>query len=176
MSLLRKMEKISERLNRVAFVISNIFLWIMSIIVMTQIVTRYLFGYSISWAEEISKMLMVWGALLVAAVIEYEDRHLRVSFLLFRLNDKVHVIVKMVFQVIIAGFALLLLITGIIYTMDNANVLLPASGLTRFWLYLPMPICGALIFFHSITLFIKGIYQYKGEVPITKHTWEEEVH
>jgi len=48
--------------------------------VFTNVVTRYGFGFSIGWAEEVSSFLMIWVTYLGAGLAMREGRHVDAPF------------------------------------------------------------------------------------------------
>ena len=51
------------------------------IIIAYAVVMRYIFNKSPSWAEEISRILMIWMSLLTISLAVKDDTHVRISFL-----------------------------------------------------------------------------------------------
>lgn len=174
--MLDKLEKISRKINNGIVYVSVVCVFLMTLIVTIQIVCRYVFNFSLPWAEEISKMFMVWFALLCAAILVYEEKHVAVTFIVDRVRDRGQLIIKLFFNVLIGAFSIVLVYSGLIYTIDNFSVIMPASGLTRFWLYAPMPITALFMVYHSVVLTIRTIMQLQGKIPYVKKTWEEELH
>lgn len=60
------MGRINEPICRAGRGVAGALLVAMMIVIMVQVVSRYIFNNSISWSEELSKSLMVWTAFLVA--------------------------------------------------------------------------------------------------------------
>ena len=58
---------------------------VMATLVFVNVVTRYVFNFSIIWAEEVSQYLMIWIAYLGAGLGLREGRHVAVEMLQDRL-------------------------------------------------------------------------------------------
>jgi TRAP-type C4-dicarboxylate transport system permease small subunit len=54
---------------------------VMVTLVFTNVITRYVFGFSVTWAEEVSQYLMVWIAFLAGGLALREGRHVAVEML-----------------------------------------------------------------------------------------------
>ena len=54
---------------------------VMVTLVFTNVVTRYVFGFSVTWAEEFSQYLMVWIAFIAGGLALREGRHVAVEML-----------------------------------------------------------------------------------------------
>jgi TRAP-type C4-dicarboxylate transport system permease small subunit len=63
---LRVLSTVNERISMTARNSAGMLLIAMTIIVLIQIVFRYLLNDSLIWTEEVSKTMMVWGAFLIA--------------------------------------------------------------------------------------------------------------
>lgn len=149
------MERISQLVNKAIINTSAFMIIGMTLIVWFQIILRYVFNSGISWSEEISKLLMVWYAVLCAAVVLYHEGHVAIKILFDRMKENYRTNLNRLFLLLIAGFSLVLLIYGAQYTIDNFSIILPASGLTKFWLYFPLPLAGLVMILHTVTLFLR---------------------
>jgi TRAP-type C4-dicarboxylate transport system permease small subunit len=66
----------------------------MVMLVFTNVVCRYGFGFSLIWAEEISQYLMVWVAFLGAGLALRQGRHVAVELLQDRFPERGRVILR----------------------------------------------------------------------------------
>ena len=160
-------DTISNKLNALLEKIAFIFFVVMTVIVWTQIFYRYVLGDGIIWAEEISKYLMVWMALLAAAIVYHDKGHISMQFFADRISA----------QRLLAGFQILagsvlfiaLIYFGFKYAEFGKRFISPASGLRRFWPYLAIPVGGIFLFFFSIVHFLKLLFpiekKEKGTIP-----------
>jgi TRAP-type C4-dicarboxylate transport system permease small subunit len=64
--ILRVLSTVNERISMTARNSAGMLLIAMTVIVLIQIVFRYLLNDSLIWTEEVSKTMMVWGAFLIA--------------------------------------------------------------------------------------------------------------
>lgn len=163
--MFNKITKCFQAANRLIEVIGNICIWGMFAIILANTVLRTVIGYSFPWAEEISKLLMVWMAMLVSAVALYEDRHVALTFLFEKLKPRHQVVALLIFDILVLIFSLILVDSGDLYVWDNMNAVLPASGLPRYVLYMALPVGGVALALYSAYLIWKRILQMKGSVP-----------
>jgi len=84
---------------------------VMFIVVMIEVVMRYILHGSVAWSSEVCETLLVWLAFVGGAVALLYDEHMRISFLVD--NIKTTALRKPVFLVGIA-LTVLFLISGII--------------------------------------------------------------
>lgn len=168
-----KLTKCIEKLVKFIEAIGNVCVWGMFVIIFVNTVLRMIFHYSLPWAEEISKLLMVWMAMIVSAVCLYEGRQVALTFLFDKINPKRQPIALLIFDVLSLIFSLILTQSGNLYVWDNMNAILPASGLPRYVLYLALPIGGLLMVFVCAYLVWKRILQIMGKVPYEVKKEEE---
>jgi TRAP-type C4-dicarboxylate transport system permease small subunit len=149
-------DTISNKLNALLEKIAFVFFVVMTLIVWAQIFYRYVLGDGIIWAEEISKYLMVWMALLAAAIVYHDKGHISMQFFANRISA----------QRLLAGFQILagsalflaLIIFGFEYAEFGKRFISPASGLRRYWPYLAIPVGGIFLFFYSVVHFLKLLF------------------
>jgi TRAP-type C4-dicarboxylate transport system permease small subunit len=143
-------QKAGRIIERTAFVLFII----MTLIVWTQIFYRYFLKDGIIWAEEISKYLMVWMAMLSAVLVFKDNGHIAIQFFSKRIQSR-----WLLGGLQLLGTALfvMLIVVGWDYALFGKRFISPASGLRRFWPYLAIPVTGALLLFfnlfHIVTLF-----------------------
>lgn len=75
------MDKLLKGVRAVLYGFSVGAMSVMLVIIFTQVVTRYLFGYTPEWSEELARFLFVWVVFLGSALIMGESGHLAVQFL-----------------------------------------------------------------------------------------------
>ena len=71
--MLRKIYKISYYINQICFSAASGFLGAMLLLVLFQVLARYLFQVVPIWTEEAARYCMVWGGLLGSTVSFYKD-------------------------------------------------------------------------------------------------------
>jgi len=173
--LFKKITSGLEGFNKFIEAVGNVCIWGMFAIIFINTALRMFFGYSFPWAEEISKLLMVWMALLVSATLcFYESRHVALTFLFEKLRPRAQIVALLIFNTLTLVFSLILANSGYWYVYDNLKAVLPASGLPRWLLYLPLPLGGVILALFSAYMIWKRILQLKGTVPYEIKTGEEE--
>jgi TRAP-type C4-dicarboxylate transport system permease small subunit len=75
-------------------------------LVFTNVVCRYVFGFSLIWAEEISQYLMVWVTFLGAGLALRQGRHVAVEMLQDRFGAHGRVVLRTAIALLCVGFLL----------------------------------------------------------------------
>ena len=65
----KKWDKFEETLNKGAIAISSIAFVIMIVVIIANVITRYLFHSSLNWAEEIAYLCFNWAVFFGVAIV-----------------------------------------------------------------------------------------------------------
>ncbi|WP_088105743.1 TRAP transporter small permease [Halalkalibacter urbisdiaboli] len=152
-----------KTLKKLALSIDSIFEWfclsalsLMTFIVTLQVITRKLFNFVFFWSEEITLLLMVWFAFMGIAIGFREKFHIAMDAVTDMFGERFNKIWDIVIAIVIFAFGIYLVVNGWIFTLDQRNTTLPATGWSNSLYYLVMPITGVMICVYSV-LSILGI-------------------
>lgn len=156
MSTAKRAEQVLVRVNGV--VIAGM-LFVMFLLVFANVVTRYAFGFSLNWAEEASRFLMIWITYLGAGLAMREGQHAAITLLHGFLPDHIARGLRAFVAFIMIAFMATLAVLGFQYskmTMDQttAGLRLPSGAV-----YLAVPIGAIGFVLHLVAGFpdyIKG--------------------
>lgn len=122
--------------------------------VVWQVASRYLLGQSSSFTEEYARFSLIWLTVLGAAYINGQrEGHLSMDFLLMKLPPEKQIKRQRVIQVVMAVFALIVMVIGggnLVYTTLKLGQLSPALLVPLGYVYAIVPVCGLIIIFFSI--------------------------
>jgi TRAP-type C4-dicarboxylate transport system permease small subunit len=117
------------------------------VVVIWGVVSRYVLGDQASWSEELARLLMVWLALLGAALVCREDKHLGLDVVVRSWPAPVQRLAQIFGYAAIMIFAALILGWGgwqIVEQRFASGQTLPALEVSRAWFYLALPVSGVL--------------------------------
>lgn len=115
---------------------------------------RYVLIAPLTWTEEFSRYMMIWGSSLGMAVAFREGGHIAVTILTAQLRGKTGEIVSRITQIILIGFMAIVMVEGFklafaVWAQDS-----PAMEIRMTWPYLAIPVgCLFFIFEGLIMLF-----------------------
>lgn len=139
------MKRFEDWLLRINKVVLVTFMILMFLLVFLNVVTRYIFKFSLNWAEEISRYCMIWCAYLGMGLAMRENRHVAIEMLQDRVPAPVRRALRALNGVVLIAFMIALTALGVRYSVfawDHETAALQWSlGL----MYLTVPI-GALMF------------------------------
>ena len=148
------MEKIYHLLNKAIETFLVLIFSLLVLDVVWQVLSRYVVGQSSSFTEEFARFALIWLTVLGAAYINgQKEGHLSMDFLLSKLPLEKQKKRQKIIQLIMAIFALVVMIIGggnLVYITLKLGQISPALLVPLGFVYAIVPISGAIIIFISI--------------------------
>lgn len=107
----------------------------MFVMVLTNVVLRYLFHSGIAWSEELSRFAFVWLTFIGAASVARSNGHLNVETLVAAVPPRVQKLMLVVCDLIIVGCCALLVDGTLRQWNLNATNHAPITGLSYAWVF-----------------------------------------
>lgn len=147
----------ADRVASAIWAISLAMATVLTLIVITQVVTRYLLGYITTWGNELARYLMIWFAMLLLGVLTYSDDHLQVEIGFQKLSPRAQRVLRSVELLVIVAFATILTRYGYEWTTSSGffSTTPALDPVTPFefhmaYVYAVVPLGGALLAFFAI--------------------------
>lgn len=115
------------------------------VIISYAVFTRYVLNSSPSWAEEISRVLMIWMSLLTVSLAVKDDSHVRISFLDKLFKGKALLARDVFYAMLNIGFSCVLFWKGLELAKQSSRTKLPGSGLPSSVMYASVCVGGLLM-------------------------------
>ncbi len=128
--------------------------------------SRYVLGNQARWSEELARLLMVWLALLGAALAVRDDQHLGLDVLVRQWPPEVKRVGVIFVHLAVGAFAGIIMAWGggeLVLSRFESGQMLPALDISRAWFYLALPVSGLLICMFSVESFLKDFCNQKEE-------------
>lgn len=125
---------------------------VMVIDVSWQVVSRFVFRAPSSFTEELAGFLLIWIGLLGAAYGVRTRAHLGIDLLVTRLNGIAQEAATILAHLLVAGFALSVMVIGgtrLVQLAFQLNQISAAMGIRMGFVYLALPIAGGVIIVFS---------------------------
>ena len=152
--------KLDRLFHKIMLLLSQIALVAMTIIVTMTVVMRYCFNTGISWAEEVPRLLILVFAFAACAAGVRDHMHVSVTAVYnrFPVGGKARKAMDIGVDVAALLCGAFMLYAGWTRTakLFSLTGVLPITGISVAWQYLPIPVAGAVMVFDSI-LFLLGI-------------------
>jgi TRAP-type C4-dicarboxylate transport system permease small subunit len=112
--------------------------------------SRYVMARTFTWYDEIARLLFVWIVFLGAAVGVRRSAHFRLHLLVDRFPAGLRRVAHVVGVLVVMGFGLLLIQQGWKLVELGQFQRTPVMGLSKRYVYLSVPVGGALIMLYSL--------------------------
>jgi TRAP-type C4-dicarboxylate transport system permease small subunit len=117
---------------------------------MLGVFSRYVLFSTFTWYAEIARICFVWLVFLGAAVGVKRQAHFRLHLVVDALWPRARWVVGLFGRLVVIGFAAALVQQGWAFVELGRFQQTPVMGLPKSWVYLAMPVGGALIILYSL--------------------------
>ena len=152
--------KLDRIFHKLMLLLSQLALVAMIIIVTMTVVMRYCFNTGISWAEEVPRLLILVFAFAACAAGVRDHMHVSVTAVYNRyaIGSKMRKFMDFLVDLSALLCGLFMLVSGANRTakLFSLTGVLPITGISVAWQYLPIPVAGAVMVFDA-ALFLLGI-------------------
>lgn len=131
--------------------------------VLWQVITRFILSNPSSFTEELSRFLLIWIGLLGAALAYKDSMHLGLDILTKDLTGKKKLYSDLLVHVLVAIFAIVVLIVGggnLVSLTLSLNQVSASMGILMGYVYVALPLSGALILLYSMDFVVRDIQAY----------------
>jgi TRAP-type C4-dicarboxylate transport system permease small subunit len=129
------------------------FMSILVIDVLWQVFSRFILKSPSSFTDELAGFLLIWVGLLGAAYVAGRNEHLAIDLLIQKSPPKRKKKLLFIIQVLIAAFAISVLVIGgvwLVYSRFLLQVKSAALSIPLGYVYLVLPLSGLLILYYSV--------------------------
>ncbi len=130
------------------------------------VVTRYLFSFSPSWTEEITRYAMVWMVMLGAAVLALFEDHITLYIFSEKLSPRVRKIMQNAIRLLVASISAVVAWTGFKFAFSMTNILAPGSQISMTAPTIAVPIGATLVSLFTIVLIWNDLRRALRAAPV----------
>lgn len=131
----------------------TIFMGILVINVLWQVASRFLLGDPSSFTDELAGYLLIWVGLLGAAYATGQKQHLAIDLLSAKLSEKGKKLQILFINIIIAVFALVVLVIGggnLVFITFYLGQISSALQIPVGYVYVVLPLSGLFIIYYAV--------------------------
>lgn len=144
------MKKITDKLASCIAAIGGIAILAMTLIVLLQIIMRYVFNSPLTWSEEIARYIFIYVTFLGAGLLVYERGHLFVEVIFSKISGKAKTVLIFIIDLIVLLFSLYLLVSSR-YSMRFAH------GSRSTALQIPMEYIGLSVMIGAVLMILFSV-------------------
>jgi len=151
-----------DRLDDLVKWLSIVIVGIMTCVVIAQVVFRYFFANPLTWTEELSRYLLVWGAFLAGSSLVKRQENMFVDFFINKLTHKKLRIVKLFTHV--ATFCFLVFLCYYAYKVIpriSMRQLTPALGIRMFYVQVSIIVGLFLMILQTVRVFLADLLNWE---------------
>lgn len=145
-----KIISLANRMNSGSRMVVLAAMVIMTPVIFANVISRYVFNYSLAWSSEVSRYSFVWITFLGTAVALREDSHAKIDLFLEKAPGRLKTYLILIKYSLMLALSALLIVTG---TNHVISIWYTKAAYMRFlsmgWMYLSIPLCGLLMLLFS---------------------------
>jgi TRAP-type C4-dicarboxylate transport system permease small subunit len=140
-------------IEKIFEVVSMTMLLAMVVIICYQVVMRYVFNNSPSWAEEVSLILLIWFGILSIPIGVRLHLHIGIEYFFNRFPKRGQWILSRIIYLLIAAFGAVMITAGSELVQRMSRSTLPATKLPSSVKYAVIPLAGITLVYNALELF-----------------------
>lgn len=159
---MKALDAIKNVLNKILEILGTVTLGIMTILVVYQVITRYVFNAPSPFSEALSQYLFVWMIMFGSAYVYGSREHLTIDLLKDKFSPKLNMIVEVIANICLFAFILLVCVYGgWKYTASQVNRIDPSLHISMAILYTSVPFTGVITLYYAVYNCISSIRDYQ---------------
>jgi TRAP-type C4-dicarboxylate transport system permease small subunit len=123
---------------------------VLSVDLLLGVFSRYVLVRTFTWYDEIARVCFVWLTLLGAAVGVKRQAHFRLLIIVDRLSPQLRQSTVILLPLVVILFAGVLIQQGLVFLELGKLQQTPVMGMPKTWVYVAIPIGGALMILYSL--------------------------
>ncbi len=123
------------------------------LVVVWQVISRYLLQDPASVTEELSRFLLIWIGILGSAYAYRQKVHLGFNLIVNKQSETVRRLIMTFVELLVVAFCVMVLIIGgnaLVSLTLELDQISAALGVRMGWIYTVLPISGAIMVFYAL--------------------------
>ena len=143
-------------LTKVECFLAALFMGAFSVLGFVQVVARNM-GSPIPWTEEACRFLFVWSSFIGAVLVMANNGHFKVELIPQLLPKRARFVFSFISYICIGIFSYIMIRYGIDFVLVGARRVSPTMQVNMGYIFLILPLSGALCMIHLVGLIINDI-------------------
>lgn len=159
-----------DAIERIQFALIVVLFVAMTVVVVFQVVNRFILQWPILWTADVSVICFVWLSLLCVSLAVRHHGHFRVSALIDRnWGPPVKAVLELISLAVIMLLSGALTIYGAYVAIDGIREVSPGLGIPMVWAYASVPVCSTTAFLFAVE---NALGQVRGAAIAPSHAEE----
>jgi TRAP-type C4-dicarboxylate transport system permease small subunit len=148
------------------------------VVMVVQVVARYVFNASLIWAEELCRYILIWMTFLFVGYAYHRGELVVLDLFSSSVSPRVYMAIRVVTAIPVAIFLYLIIVTGLVHALRFSAQFIPAidfiwMSLTGeelrvpvFWVYVAAPLGCAILLAHFLGRLAYDAWRVAKGLPI----------
>lgn len=137
-------------IDQVMEIACHLLLVVITAVTVMQVVLRFVLNRPTSWSEELALLLLIWFGMIAIGIAIRRHGHIAIMAVRDRLPPRLGHAVDVLAQLLTLGFSLVLFAKSFELIGLSGAQRLPATGISRAWLYYPVLVGGLLMSINAL--------------------------
>ncbi len=147
-----------DKLDKLIKFLCIVIIGLMTCVVVAQVVFRYFFASPLTWTEELSRYLLVWGAFLAGSSLVKRQENMFVDFFINKLSTQKLKIVKLGTHVVTFAFLIFLFYYSYkVIPRISMRQITPALGIRMFYVQVSIIVGLLLMILQTVRVFLSDL-------------------
>lgn len=125
------------------------------------VIMRYVLHAPPAWSMELGRLLFLWMVILSAVVVTREQSHIQINLVVDMLPPRLRIIWSSILKLLMIGFCAVLVRQGMLILPLVSEAATPTLGISMGWLYVSIPVGGALMGAAALETLVRSIVDYR---------------
>ncbi|MFD2829974.1 TRAP transporter small permease [Corticicoccus populi] len=145
------MSKVKNYVDIILLSLSGVLIAVMSVLSIWQVSARFIFNTPSTFTEEVIRMLLIWFALMSAAYVFGQQKHIAIVFIRERFSIKGQLALVQMSNILLLVVAVVLMIWGGYHVVNlTMTQSAPSTDIPMAVMYSALPVSGLFIIFYTI--------------------------
>ena len=159
---MKALEGIKKVFDKILEILGTITLSIMTILVVYQVVTRYVFNAPSAFSEALAQYLFVWMIMFGSAYVYGSKEHLTIALLKDKFPPAMNMVVEIITNICLLAFIWLVCVRGgWAYTLSQVKRIDSTLNISMSYIYAALPFTGVVTLFYAVYNCARAVKEYK---------------
>lgn len=159
---MKVLDAIKHVFDKILEVLGIICLSIMTVMIVYQVVARYVFNSPSAISEALAQFLFVWMIMFGSAYVYGTLEHLTIDILKDKFPPRMNMIVEVITNICLFTFVLLIcVIGGYLYTTGQVKQIDAALHISKAIMYASVPFTGVITMYYAIYNCVRSVRNYR---------------
>ena len=159
---MKVLDAIKHVFDKILEVLGIICLSIMTVMIVYQVVARYVFNSPSAISEALAQFLFVWMIMFGSAYVYGTLEHLTIDILKDKFPPRMNMIVEVITNICLFAFVLLIcVIGGYLYTTGQVKQIDAALHISKAIMYASVPFTGVITMYYAIYNCVRSVRNYQ---------------